>query len=261
MLVAKAAGMGVQVIRPAVLRGAERDAGKWRVEWEGEGVEQHGKSFDFVVDATGRNSWFARRQGVERLYEDQQLALVAFLEQQRKESYTASLIEAVEEGWWYSAPLPNDRMVTAFMCVPDFQQRAHWRTEGGWWELIQTAPHTFSRLQETQSLWLETPKFVSADSGILERIHGERWLAVGDAALTYDPISSHGIQMAMVGAREAAKAINADLSGDAQALRKHEQLMFDAYRSYHAQRQKFYQSEGRFPDAAYWQARKGLVKG
>ena len=50
------------------------------------------------------------------------------------------------------------------------------------------------------------PKWVVADSGILEAVYGEAWLAVGDAAMTYDPIAAHGLTMSMVSARDAATA-------------------------------------------------------
>ena len=251
MLVEEAKRRGAEVQWGRKLKGAVWEEGKWKVGIEGEGERE----FDFVVDATGRNAWFARRQGVDRLYEDQQLALVAFLGYGKAANYTASLIEAVEWGWWYSAPVPGGRMATAFMCAPTKEQRVEWLEEGAWWGLANSAPHTFARLRETESTWLARPHFVSADSGILERICGEGWLAVGDAAMAYDPIASHGIQMSLVAAREAASAITAHFSGTSEALPAYQQRMFQSYQHYTEERRKFYRSETRFPHSPYWQDR------
>jgi hypothetical protein len=70
----------------------------------------------FAVDASGRASFLARISGAERIAIDQLVASTMFRAVARDGSAAKfTLIEAVEDGWWYSAPLPDGRLVAAFM--------------------------------------------------------------------------------------------------------------------------------------------------
>jgi flavin-dependent dehydrogenase len=82
--------------------------------------------------------------------------------------------------------------------------------------------------------------FVAADSGILSQTCGPGWIAVGDAAMAYDPIASHGILMAMVSARDAAKAILGAYQGRPNAFEGYDAVMSGAFYAYVKERQKFY---------------------
>jgi flavin-dependent dehydrogenase len=39
---------------------------------------------------------------------------------------------------------------------------------------------------------IEEPKVVLSNTSILDKLVGQKWLSVGDAAVVYDPISSYG---------------------------------------------------------------------
>ena len=99
---------------------------------------------------------------------------------------------------------------------------------------------------------------MAADSRIQQRRTGEGWLAVGDAAMAYDPLASHGLQMAMVGGREAAKAIAGHFSGNGAALGKYQELMYWAFHRYVEERTRLYAAERRFLGSAYWRERNGV---
>ena len=86
----------------------------------------------------------------------------------------------------------------------------------------------------------ESPKVVSDDIGILETVYGNRWLAMGDAAMTYDSIASHGLTMGMVRARDAAGAIHAASNGVEGALEKYGRRMFESYKVYSESLTRFY---------------------
>lgn len=252
MLLKKAQSKGVIVAANTNLREACWEQDHWRVEWKTKEGNTIQKSFDFIIDASGRHSWLARQQGVDRLYEDSQLALVTFLQSRQPPSAAASLIETVADGWWYSANIPNNKMATAFLCKPNKTQRAQWLTETGWWRLLQQAPQTLDRLLQADCHWSHPPRFVSADSSILERTYGAGWVAIGDAAMTYDPIASHGIMMALVSARDASQAIADLFAGQTDALAQYHQIMSAAYYQYVQQREKYYQAERRFVGEGYW---------
>ena len=115
-------------------------------------------------------------------------------------------------------------MATVFFCHPSKEERAAWLQPDALTQLLAEAPHTRTRLTAANCTVLHSPRFVSADSGILESLAGPGWLAIGDAAFSYDPIASHGIMMAMVTARDAAEAIEATLNGQPDAFEQYNAL-------------------------------------
>jgi len=242
MLQTKAAALVSQIYFNTRIHALEFKDKQWCVEMTQAGHATTEQSFDFIVDATGRNSWVARRLGVERLKLDDQLALVAFLQTQKNCEDSSSLVETVSNGWWYSAKIPQQRLATLFACHPNSKQKTDWVTEHGWRSLLAESKHTHTRLLADEFELLETPKFVAADSAILKQVYGNSWLAVGDAAMTYDPIAAHGLTMSMVSARDAADAIFAHFEGNAIALSDYSEKMIGAFEAYVQLRQGLFET-------------------
>lgn len=219
---------------------AERQHGLWHVIFKDKNGQNKTLQATFIIDATGRSSWFARRQGVQRLIEDQQFALTAFFRNKTVFEDTISLVETTSNGWWYSAKIPAERVATAFFCKPNKSQRELWLQEGAFSQLLTDAPHTRDRFADGNFESISKLRFVSAESGILEQLYGEGWLAVGDAAIVYDPIASHGIVMGMVSARDAAEAVAKYLQGVSNSLQAYGAVLWAAFQRYVALRNDFY---------------------
>ena len=255
MLLDKAQQIGAKILEEVKITSFHLMNTKWQTQLKTKDKSVSTKTFDFIVDATGRNSWFARRQGVDRLYEDIQLALVGFLSVQDDSIDSFSLIETNANGWWYSAKLPNQRLVTNFLCEPTKAQRQIWQTPQGWKNLVNGTIYTIQRLQKSKAKLIAQPQFIAADTSILEQTYGEQWLAVGDAAMTYDPIASHGMMMAIVSGRDAANAIAQHFSSQNKALKTYDTLLWTAFHAYLKQRKAFYRAERRFEESEYWKRR------
>ncbi|MCX6043689.1 MAG: tryptophan 7-halogenase [Chloroflexi bacterium] len=194
------------------------------------------------------------------MYEDRQVALVAFLEAPSASFVdSTSLVEAVTDGWWYSALLPDQRLATSFMTDADLHPRRWVTTPAGWQTLLQQTIYTNQRVREHGYKLASKPLFVAADSGRLDRLCGDQWVAVGDAALRYDPLSAHGLTLALAGGRDAALAITAQLAGDQAALAQYAARLTAAYDQYATMRQAYYRAETRWPTTPYWQRRRGLA--
>src|SRR6185369_1865372 len=88
---------------------------------------------------------------------------------------------------------------------------------------------------------------------------GDRWLAVGDAACTFDPLSSQGVMKALRSGIDAAEAIRRHLSGDARALSVYADRVATAYDDYLDTRSAYYAMEQRWPDAPFWRHRHEVV--
>lgn len=211
----------------------------------------------FVVDATGRNRWLARRQGAYWRLLDQQVALVAFLAPTASPlADTTSLVEAVESGWWYSARLPDGRLATMLMTDPDLYNWRQVRSPAGWQAQLAQTHYTTMRVQQGGYRLVDPPRLVAVESGRLGQFWGEGWVAVGDAAMTYDPLAAHGLTLALAGGRDAALALTAHLAGESAALAAYGWQLETAFAHYVARRHTYYCAEQRWPTAPYWLRRQ-----
>ncbi len=124
-LAATAEARGAVVWRGQRCAFSHRSAGRWSLTLT-DGVTTHEVFADVVVDATGRRASFARRRSNGRVIHDRLVAIVACLAGPHFRSQDAgpALVEAVEEGWWYSSAVPGDRLVLALMTDADLHPRA-----------------------------------------------------------------------------------------------------------------------------------------
>lgn len=205
-----------------------RAGGRWLLDC---GIEA-----DLLIDATGRSSRVARMLGARRVIDDPLVAMVAFLESESPDPDSFTLVEAEERGWWYTATLPSNRLAAMFITdrsVSAFAPPAHSR----------------GRIESHAYRFTDPPRAADAGSARLDRFAGDGWLAVGDAAVSLDPLSSHGIAAALHGGMLAAEAI---LTGDANRYLHAMEGMWDGYVS---MRRAFYASERRWPDSPFWARR------
>jgi flavin-dependent dehydrogenase len=215
----------------------ERTGGGWRLACRGELAQIEAA---FVLDATGRASRIARLLGIRRMIDDPLVALVAFLESATVDRDSYTMVEATERGWWYTAALPANRL--AVMLVTDPPAPA-----------FMPVGHTRTRIERHGYRLADPPRVVDAGSARLEVVGGDGWLAIGDAAMSLDPLSSHGIAAALHGGMLGAEAI---LGGDSS---RYVHAMEAAWRGYTTMRRDFYAAEGRWPASPFWSHRAGAA--
>ncbi len=196
----------------------------------------------FVVDASGRRAVFARRHGARLVTEDRLVAAVAVFAQCAGDQDTTTIVEAVEAGWWYTSAIPGSRRVVALLTDGDLLPIGIRRAER-FTELVATTHHVAS-LVDGQP---EPPRLVAAGSGYLDRPAGDGWLAVGDAAACFDPLSSQGILTAVLMGGVVVEGI-AEPDGYVARYR----AIVDHYR---AERLAVYALEQRWPDSQFWSRR------
>lgn len=261
MLISAAAAAGASVLRETVVTSHSRLAdGSWRLDLAGP-LGPSGVNASLIVDASGRAATFARGQGVSRHQADHLLASVAVLRPKAgPERDSATLVEAVPAGWWYSASLPDVRLIAAYLTDPDLlvEQRA-W-TADGWTARLAATTHTRSRIERQRYELESAPRLAAAGSSCLERISGDGWLAVGDAAASFDPLSSHGIAAALSGGLRAAAAARAYAGGDGNALAVYGEQIACSYARYLWLWRAYYALENRWSDEPFWQRRQEPVR-
>ena len=85
-----------------------------------------------------------------------------------------------------------------------------------WQARLQQTIHTQSRLHafDLQAAL----RVVAANSSRLDCVSGRGWLAVGDAAMAFDPLSSQGLVQALASGIRAGEALNGRLAGEVAAM-------------------------------------------
>jgi flavin-dependent dehydrogenase len=209
-----------------------------------------------VIDATGRASRIGRSQGARRDVHDQLVALVAFLVPAGEpDGDGTTLIEAVADGWWYSARLPDRRLACAFMTDPDLLRGSGGRSPA-WQARLARSVHTRARVEASGHRLARPPVVVPAGSAILNPVAGAGWIAAGDAAAAYDPLTSHGIAAALASGWEAAAAVLGALDADRTAAEAYEHRVRRGFTRYLEMRTPYYEMETRWAASPFWERRQ-----
>lgn len=208
----------------------------------------------YVIDATGRHAAFARTQGAHAIAEDTLTGLVAIFEGGH-DGQTATLVEAVEDGWWYSARIPENRIVVAFMTDADVIRAGHLHERDTWLARLGETRPTRKRAADAQLV--HGPVACPAHSQILEPVAGDGWIAAGEAAVGFDPLSSMGIGYAITSGIQAARIAAGTLAGgDAMHARLFASDVRKHYDAYLARRRAYYAIEKRWPESPFWMRRR-----
>jgi flavin-dependent dehydrogenase len=100
---------------------------------------------------------------------------------------------------------------------------------------------------------------VAANTSRLDRVSGRGWLAVGDAAMAFDPLSSQGLMQALASGIGAGQALSARLTGKVAAIGEYDIKTNDSFREYSRLRAVYYGREQRWPQSVFWQRRHGVA--
>jgi flavin-dependent dehydrogenase len=258
MLAAAATEAGVTLHRHAQMTACERaDSGDWRVDYMCD-ERRCRLQARFLVDATGRACMAARRQGATRLRSDRLTGVIGLFEAFQQEQEYRTLVEASADGWWYSAWLPDARLIVALMTDADLLPTGQTPLLAYWLRQLQQTVHTRMR---TTGLAVERMRrpllWMAASSEVLDCSGGTGWLATGDAALSFDPLSSQGIYNALQSGVRAAETVDAALR-DARKSVEHAWSLRNRQRfdRYLRTRQSYYGLERRWPDSVFWRRRQ-----
>ncbi|MDF2931448.1 MAG: oxidoreductase [Chryseobacterium sp.] len=251
MLLQKAVAVGVRFIETNRTFGLVREDMCWQYT-EG---HSHIKAAT-IIDASGRNSWLSRQLGIRRFRRDNQIAVVSLLASSNPLRSQQSLIEAVPDGWWYVSNGGEGKVVRIFFTDPDLHDRADWLDPMYWCRKSMQTHFVKHRVPISRYSDILPLQYTSAGSHHLESYAGEGWLAAGDAACAFDPLSSHGIAFALRSGIDAGLAVRDVLAGISEAENHYDQKIQLAFRLYGEQRADLYRKETRWTDHPYWVRRQ-----
>lgn len=247
---------GIELISPSGIHQINADTNGWCVTIEKKGVV-HAR---VLVDAAGRRAPLAKRLGVKRHRLDKLIALAVQITPEKSSPCKGlSLLEACPYGWWYAAYLPNGQIIITLMTDHDVAIQQHFYDANTYlsaWRQTQLLNDT---IKPPLSLSKPIASF-AAHSGFVERAAGRNWLAVGDALMAFDPLTSSGISGAFNDAKAAVTVIEAQLSSTepVEAVRNYTKRANMSLQRYLNERQQHYRNGCRWPEQIFWQRRIGI---
>jgi flavin-dependent dehydrogenase len=223
---------GARILSPARLVAIERSGEGWRAQLA-TASGQVEVAAAFAIDAGGRVAPFARRLGARRRATDR--LVCGWIHGSARpigRGAGVTTVEAVEDGWFYTAPVPKGRRVLAFLTDADLRGAAIARNREYLAECVIATQEIQAILGESKFVPIDSG-FTAARSSVLEPCAAEGWLAAGDASLSFDPLSAQGLLHAMFTGLAAAQTAHAYLVGDRDAVRQYRELMSGIQRTYH----------------------------
>lgn len=245
-----AAGARIFGVRDFELRHANQN--RWSLDLLSFAGDRSSVESAIIVDATGRSASIARKGGARRKLYDNLITIngVAHSRERMRPDQIFTLIESTYGGWWYSSVVSDRTMVGTFVTdgpLPRQSLESHWKT--------QLTKSQFTRSRFTDSPEATTAYCLSAATMRTVPVATPTLFTVGDAAMTYDPLSSQGIQKALFSGYLAGVAIHDTLNGRAAAASEYSRKLEADFEKYLRIRSHYYSKVDRFLGSPFWSRR------
>jgi flavin-dependent dehydrogenase len=199
----------------------------------------------WLVIATGSIGSAARITGQKPASVARMIGVWARLPEPVPERFLYS--EATEVGWWYACP----GRIGSIACLVTKAGAAgrHELARGEEWGAALRSTRIGQMIGFPKG-----PVEVKAspiDVGKLPNRFGERWIAVGDAAIKFDPIGSCGIAAALDSGIRAAEAI-AGREGASARMSRYQEWGDSLFQEFIRQRSRQYELEASRRDGRFW---------
>lgn len=215
---------------------------------------------DVVVDASGRRAAASRQLGARRHRYDRLIGLLGRVEGCAPNDDAGRVhIESVEDGWWYGVQLSGGTLLACFMTDPSVARSHPGRAPSLWQERLR-ASRLLGPLART-GRWSGRLEALDASTQVLEYDTRGDFLAVGDAAVAFDPLSSWGITKGLCDGHAGAEALARERDGQHGAVAEHRQRQRQDFASYRSRQLDFYRAERRWPRSPFWRSRHGEPSG
>ena len=224
----------------------------------------------FLVDGSGRSAVVAKALGVHTDIADDLFAYAQWFTAVGEDDDRYTRIEAGPHGWWYSNRLPGAgdhaaRRLVVFHSDKDLPEAKRAARRAGFNQLLAESMHIGPLLKARGYRPGGTIRGAPANSQRLGFFCGDAWLAVGDAAQAYDPLSSQGIDKALRTGSHAGHLIHyaltdnprsaTDLGSGNALIQQYAEQQQQLWQTYWSRRDFHYRAQQRWPDKPFWQRR------
>ncbi len=164
----------------------------------------------FVVDASGRDAFFASKKKLRRKNSQHQSAAIFShfrgAETRPGEDAGNISIYRFDHGWIWMIPLPEGLMSIGAVCRPEYLKQRKGNTADFLLETLYQNPDLKRRIANAELAGeVRVTGNYSYES---TRMGGPGWILVGDAFAFLDPVFSSGVFLAMSGAEQAAAVVD-----------------------------------------------------
>ncbi len=211
----------------------------------------------YVIDATGRNRAVLNSLGINSIEYDTLTAYSCHLPRIKHPSLTHSVFaESFEQGWGIVSGLNEmQNVITLFTDKLNLEQSL-FKQYTNWPALLSGTRYLKYFLTGDDLVRI---KGALANSSRAASISGPNWLALGDAAMAFDPLSSHGITNAIYTASEAAQTLDLHLNyNQPVALRAYGAALSAIFDQYITNKNRLYAQESRWPESIFWRKRNSV---
>ena len=168
----------------------------------------------YVVDATGRDTFLSAKKRLRRKNSEHQSAAIfghfRGAEPRPGEDAGNISIYRFDHGWIWMIPLPNGVMSIGAVCRPAYLKQRKGKTVDFLWETLRRSEGTRRRIEHAELIGDEV-RVTGNYSYDSTRMGGPGWVMIGDAFAFLDPVFSSGVYLAMTGAEQAASVVDAAL--------------------------------------------------
>ncbi len=175
----------------------------------------------FVVDASGRDTFLARRHGTKQKNGKHQSAAIfghfdGVVRNPGSDEGNIS-IYWFEHGWFWMIPLRDGAMSVGAVCWPEYLKTRRTSPEEFLWQTIRLCPAVAERMCAAT---LNGPARATGNySYTSSRMWGPGYILVGDAFAFVDPVFSTGVYLGMNSAMLGSEAVDAWLRDPATATK------------------------------------------
>lgn len=204
-----------------------------------------------LVEATGRNRAVLKHLGVGSVEYDELTAYSCHLPRTDHPKIKHSVfVESFEHGWGTVSRLSDEMQVMSLFSRRRVGINKELKDYSCWPAILSGTAHLRDFLSNTTGI-----RVVGGDAGSSRatQLAGKCWLATGDAAIAFDPLSSHGITNAIYTADRAMKAIALYLCDpNDKHFHEYAESLSAIFATYLGTRYDLYRRERRWPQAAFW---------
>lgn len=174
-----------------------------------------------------------------------------------------TLIEATPDGWFYSSLLSRSpcTRVVAFHTLPNHAAAKRSRRRDGFLDILLSSAPLIAQIIVENDYTMDArggyPRCTAAGSSYLDKVcdSSSHWVAVGDAAIAFDPLSSQGIVTSLEMGFYVGMILAEHLEGDfaAPGLEDKVDNMYHGIREdYERHRRYYYGAVKRFKEENFW---------
>jgi flavin-dependent dehydrogenase len=254
---------GGAIVSDTTVRAIEShgERGPWRID-----LMRYGRALTvnahFVIDASGRRAVLGRRMGRRPEPRDRLVCGWIFGTDAHAGSGEGgcSELHAEQGGWWYTSSLPGDGRVLAFYTDSDLPDARSAHSREALLARVADVPELARHLIDCGFQSTGEHGFCATPTAMPSHVAGAAWLAVGDAAMAFDPLSSQGLFNALYTGLAGANAVYRHwVDKSPSALDDYARQIEDIQNAYKKNLHACYQFEMRWSTMPFWSRRQSRV--